>query len=61
MSDEVGQGGDVGQIAAPLPGDTQLARRAVHFLKKQRLGPTFGGLPGGHQAGGAGADHDYAT
>ena len=61
VGDELGYWSDVGQVAASLASDAQLAPWAIHLLEKQRFGPQFGGLPCGHQAGCASPDHDHPT
>ena len=49
----------IGEVAAPLACDAQLASGLVHLLYQDHLCPLFGGGHGSHHAGGTGSNHNH--
>jgi len=58
MRDEVIRHSDVGDVAAALAGDAQLAGRAGHLLKQKRPGAGLCRLARRHQTGRPATDHN---
>ena len=61
VAEEVGERGNVGQVAAALAGDAQLAPGPVHLFEHQHRCPGCGRLAGGHQPGRTTADNEQAA
>ena len=58
--EKVAQGGGVGQVAASLARDAQLATGAIHLFQQQDVRPVQGRLPRRQQARRAAPNHDNA-
>ena len=55
---EIGRrGAQVGEIAAPAPGNTDFFGQTLGMIKNDHTKPALARYGGRHHAGGAGADH----